>query len=191
MTCNNKNHTFTNGEHDPICGVMELADHITTVRIIATSFNDHIKGRYNTFVDGAFGFFLTGFDNGNFISECLSMLNELEDLVKVRVDKYCCNYDENRYEFLMRLIKMYKDALNNIEKYHESDIKLILNGLVDNLLKFYDISLIESDEDDSDYSESETDSGSITLSDEDNDSDCYDYDCACEECDNKDQSFIR
>lgn len=189
MTCNNKNHTFTNGKHNPICGVMELADHIATVRIIATSFNDHIKGRYTTFVDGAFGFFLTGFDNGSFISECLSMLNELEDLIKIRVDKYCCNYDEDSYKYLMRLIRMYKDTLNKVQDYKESDVKLILKDLVDEILKFYDISLIESDEDDSDYSESETNSDSITLSDEDNDS-VY-YDSGYEEHNNNDQSLIR
>ena len=189
MTCNNKNHTFTNGKHDPICNVIELADHITTVRIIATSFSDHIRGRYNTFVNGAFGFFLTGYDNGSFVSECLSMLDELEELIKIRVNKYCCYYDEDQYEFLMRLIRMYRNALNNIDRYHESDIKLILEDLVDKLLKFYDISLIESEEDDSDYLESETDSGSITLSDEDNDSVYYGSDY--EESNSKDQSFIR
>ena len=167
MTCKNNNHTFNNGRHNPICTVEELANHIATVRILVTTFNDHLNEKYSTFVNGTFGFFLTGFENGLFVSECLSMLEELRSLVKLRVDKYCCSYDEDRYKSIIKLIDIYKDALDNIKDYNESDVKLILKDLIDNMLKFYDISLIDSDEDDSDYYESEPDSDSITLSDED------------------------
>lgn len=130
--------------------------------------------------------FLTGFDNGLFVSECLSMLEELRSLIRLRVNKYCCYYDEDLYKSIMQLIDMYKDALNKINDYNESDVKMILSDLIDKILNFYDISLIDSD--DSDYYESESDSGSITLSDED---DSIYYDSENEESNNNDQSFIR
>lgn len=167
MVCNNRNHTFTNGRHDPICSVVDLGNHLATVRVFATTFNDHLKDRFTTFNDGVFGFYMCGFDNARFVSDCMKMLNELKDLIEFRVEKLCCNYDMELYNRLKLLINDYYITLDNIKDFNLSEIKVILKDLIKVLLEFYDIELLESDEDDSDYIESESDDSSITLSDND------------------------
>ena len=166
LNCNNETHTFTNGKHDPIIALDELANHIATVRIIATTFNDHLKDRYNVFVNGLFGFYLCGFENGKFVSECRKMLKELKSLVKYRHLFIVCVEKDDVYERLLYLIKTYDIMLDNLMDFTKSEIKLILSDLINEILKYYDIELLDSDSESSElYSE--------TLSSSDNEVSFY------------------
>lgn len=158
--CTNDNHKFTNGKHDPICSAVEMADHISKVRLIITCFNDHLEGTYNIYVNHQFELYLSGYSSKEFIVASKKMLKELKGLVKYRHIYLLCNDNIVDYKRVMTLISTYYTILSNIKSFTKDEIELILSDLVNSILEYYDIELIK----DESSSNSETDD-SIILSD--------------------------
>ena len=154
--CNNENHTFTNGKHDSICSAVEMADHISKVRIIITTFNEHLDGRFTIYLNHDFEFFFGGFNDKRFISGSKSMLKELKDLVKYRHKYLLCHDNNLQYKRVCTLISTYCTILNNIKEFSKNEIELILKDLVNEILDYYDIELIECSDSESEYDTDET-----------------------------------
>lgn len=158
--CNNENHSFTNGKHDPICSAVEMADHITKVRLIITVFSEHLDGKYTVYLNRDFECYFGGFNDKRFINGSKAMLKELNNLVKHRHKYLLCNDDIVVYKRIRTLISTYNTILDNIKEFSENEIELILSDLVNEILEYYDIELIKSEESSSDFNSDD----SFTLS---------------------------
>lgn len=159
--CSNNNHTFTNGKHDPICTAVEMADHISKVRLITTCFNDHLEGKFTIYVKRTFEFYLAGYKDTEFLTGSKGMLKELKDLIRYRHKFLLCNDDIFEYKRIQTLISTYNTILGNIKQFSKEEIELILSDIVNAVLKYYDIELIKESDESSDYDSDE----SIILTD--------------------------
>ena len=159
--CSNSNHTFTNGKHDPICNAVEMANHISKVRLLASCFNDHLEGKFTTFIKGQFNFFMNGFKDKCFVDESKLMAKELNGLIKHNHKFLRCNDDVLEYKRIRTLISTYLTILSNIKQFSKNEIELILSDLINAVLGYYDIELIKDSDESSDVNSDE----SIVLTD--------------------------